>query len=147
MATSCIEASEAALVTLLRAASGLSGVQVEKVHPGKAMKQECVFIGDTEFTQEHRSLGSGGAKSEEFTTEVWVVVHQRGNDGQAVKARARVLAAVVESVIRSNQNLGLVPPTVLTLTAEFKSGRQENYVELEGRTCQVRCDVSVSARI
>lgn len=147
MATTSTPAAKAALLALLRAAPGLSGIQVEWSHPGDKIAPESVFFGGTKLTQRHRSLGPAGDKSEDYTIELWVVVHAPGNDGQSTEQRAWDLAEVVESTIRATPALGLGPPDVLTITAEFAGIEQDGFIELEGRTAQLRCEVAVSARI
>lgn len=127
--------------------SAIAGIPISWAWPGAKAAREFFFFGTTHLQENWRSVGAAGDKQEDYTIEAWFLVHQQGDDAKTAELRMWDMAAVLETVLRSNKDLGLGPPDVLTLTVAFAGAQQDTFIELEGRTAQVRCDVSVKTRI
>ena len=101
MASTTIYEVKAALLTKLKAASGLSGIQVTFGDPGGAARREHVFIGDvTAGGQEPESLSSGRRRRvESYRRDGVVSVQSKPQGLQENEQRAFVLASAVEDVV------------------------------------------------
>lgn len=133
----------------MAARAGLAGVSVTWTHPGPDGGRECIFYGATELEETPGSLG-GGIRHESYTLEVWAYVHQEGDTPQAAEERCWAIVAEIEGSLRSPSgasDLGLGPPDVHTLTAQFAGAAEHNFAEDEGYTAQVLCSIAVEARI
>lgn len=104
MASSSAPAAKAALVSLLQADPGMTGVTVTYGHPGSEMQQECVWTGMVTAAEQAISLGNM-LRDEAYTIQVMVLVAQDGDDAQACEERCLALVAVVENVVRANVQL------------------------------------------
>ena len=141
MATTTITAMRAALVTLLQARGGLSGVQIGYGMPPGALQREHILMGLVEATQEYRALGTA-RKFEDYTVTVHISVMREGTDQQATDERALVLLAEVEAALRAD-------PTVsgTVLTAEVGRYRLEPLASESTREARITLDVITRARI
>ena len=145
---SSIPLAKATLLSLLQARAGLAGVQCEWSHPGDKMARESMFFDTTEMTEVSGQLGNG-TRHESYTLHLWIVVHRSGDDGKATEERCWELAAEIEAQLSppNRADLGLGPPDVKSIVAEFAGAEQDNFIEDEGRTAQVKVSVGVEARI
>ncbi len=100
--------AKSALLTQLKAESGLSGIQVTYGEAGGAQRRECVFIGDissNSVTPESFTQGRG-RQLEDYNIQVSVCVSSKPESVQAAESRAAALATVVENSIADTPNLG-----------------------------------------
>jgi hypothetical protein len=105
MAASSAPAAKASLITILTAASGMAGVQIEYSHPGASIQQESVFFGRTFLDEVAGALGQQ-RRNESYALELVVSVAQDGDNAQVCEERCWALVAVVENALR--------PPTGAT---------------------------------
>lgn len=140
-----------ALETAVAAIDTPGGVLVAWDHPGQRATNTFIFLGDTDETQSPRQLGNG-IRQEDFTLEVYAVVHREGDDPKATEDLCWDLVAALEGVLAGPDgasDLGLVDATaILSLTAQFAGVSMRSFVEDGGWTAQASpARVSVSARI
>lgn len=99
-------AFKAALLALLQARSGLSGVTVSYGAPVTgAGAREFVALGDIDGSQEYATLGATAAnrrKDETFTMTVYCSCLREGQQQQECTERAFALAAEVEDAVRED---------------------------------------------
>lgn len=101
MAASTAPSIKAELLTLLRADSDLSGVQIDYADPGDAIGQEEVFCGRTIETEKPDALGQRKQR-ESYDLEIFIYVAMDGNDPQTCEERCWTLVAALENVVRAN---------------------------------------------
>lgn len=101
MASSTAPSVKAALLTLLRADSGLSGVQCNYADPGAEIAQESLFYGRTLQTEIPASMGQR-AQREHYDIEIFIYVAVDSNDPQTCEERCWALVARLENVVRAN---------------------------------------------
>lgn len=101
MSASTAPSVKSELLTLLRADSGLAGVQIDYADPGANIGQEQIFCGRTLQSEAPDALG-GRSQREKYDLEVYVYVAQDGDNPQACEERCWALVARVESVVRAN---------------------------------------------
>ena len=108
MASTTIYEVKAALLTKLKAASDLSGIQITYGDPGGAARRAHIFIGDvTAGGQEPESLSSGRRRRvESYRLDVLVSVQSNPQGLQENEQRAFVLASAVEDVVADYPTLG-----------------------------------------
>lgn len=141
MAASSAPAAKAALLALLQADAGLSGVQVEYAHPGAAIQQESIFFNRT--TENDSSVALGQRKrDEDYTLEVVVSVARDGNDPQGCEERCWALVAAIEDVVRANPDLS----RTVSKFALYDGADVTPYVEGGQRITEAVCRVAVSHR-
>ena len=101
MAGSTMYAVKAQLLTLLKANSTLSSIQVSYGDPGEAMRRESVYLGDIiSNAQTPEAFASGRRRRiEDFTLDVEVFVQSKAVGQQECEQRALVLANAVEDVL------------------------------------------------
>lgn len=104
-APSSAPAVKAALLTLLQADSGLTGVQLTYNHPGLSIQQEAAYFQRTIQTEELYSAGQRH-QHETYDVELVVDVSQDGDDAQVCEERCWAIVARVELVIRANNGSG-----------------------------------------
>lgn len=104
MAASTAPAVKSALLTLLAADSGLSGVQIEYADPGAEIAQESIFFGRTIETEKPSPgmRGNNLKQRESYDLELWVYAAADGNDPQTVEERCWTLVGRVEAVVSAN---------------------------------------------
>jgi hypothetical protein len=103
MAASTAPQIKAALLTLLRADSGLSGVQCEYSDPGDAIQQESLFYGRTIESEQPSSYGQRKQR-ESYDIELYIYVATDSNDPQTCEERCWALIARLETVVRANNS-------------------------------------------
>lgn len=101
MAASTAPSVKAALLTLLQADAGLTGVQCSYADPGQEIVQEAIFYGRTITTEQPDSFGQRKQR-EKYDIEVIVGVTVDGNDPQTVEERCWALVGRLEAVVRAN---------------------------------------------
>lgn len=144
--TSRIPAVKAALLAILQADSGLSGVQVTHGHPGGVLENEAVWIGRAEGRHEPASIRSGRQpRDETFTLDVIVSVLMAGATIAEAETRAHALAAQVEDAIAADVTLGLSPDILWALPGDIEE-RPTSY-ETTGVLAEIRLGVEVKARL
>lgn len=104
MAASTAPSIKAALLSLLRADSGLSGVQCSYADPGQEVAQEAIFFARTLQTEQPDSFGQRKQK-EQYDIEVVVGVTMDGNDPEACEERCWALVARLETIVRANNGV------------------------------------------
>lgn len=131
----------AALVALLSARGGLSGVQIGYGMPPGALQREHILLGLVDASQEYRALGTA-RKFEDYTATVHIGVMREGTDQQAADERALALLAEVEATLRTD-------PTVsgTVLTAEVGNYRLEPLANENTREARITLDIRTRARI
>ena len=107
MASTTIYEVKASLLTKLKAASGLSGIQITYGDPGGAARREHIFLGDvTAIGQEPESLSSGRRRRvESYRLDVLVSVQSKPQGLQENEQRAFVLASAVEDLVADKPTL------------------------------------------
>lgn len=147
MGASTAPTVKATLLTLLRADTALSGVQIDWSDPGQAIGQEELFYGRTIETEEP-SPGMGQRRQrEKYYLEVYIYVAADGDDPQTIETRCWALVAELENTIRANNmaqgalGTALVPGGWVVMGATemtpFVSGGQ--------RVAEALCRVNVEA--
>lgn len=141
MATTTITAMRAALIALLQARAGLSGVQIGYGMPTGALQREHILLGLVEASQEYRAIGTT-RKFEDYTVTVHIGVVREGTNQQAADERALALLAEVEGALRTD-------PTVsnTVMTAEVSRYRLEPLASETTREARVTLDILTRARI
>lgn len=142
MATATVPEAKAYLLAALRAAPGLANVQVEWSHPGKGIKLETIYFGDTNPYQQKSAALGARYRTEEYELELVVTIEKAGNDPEATERRCWALVAAVEDVLRSEPDLG---GTVRV--AEFTASPVKNYVGPQKRVAESVIAVSVTSEI
>lgn len=141
MAASTVPAAKAGLLSLLQARPGLAGVQIEWAHPGAHIRDEAVYLGDTDDTQDAVYLGNR-ARRQRYVVEVVVTVLRRGNDPRAAEERCWELVAEVEDAVRDDPQLaGSVD------VAQVGRIRQRNFPGAQERVAEAIVEVAVESRI
>jgi len=112
MATSTVPALKAALLSLLVARAGLSGVQVVYGAPLPNPGREFVSLGGTDGMQETAALGRL-RREEEYRLTIYVSTIREGQGQQACTERAFEIAAEVENAVRSDPTVGGTVRTAL----------------------------------
>lgn len=131
----------AALVALLQARAGLSGVQIGYGMPPGALQREHILLGPVDATQEYRALGTT-RKFEDYTVSVFISVTREGVQQQQADERALVLLAEVEAALRTD-------PTVsnTVLTAQVSRYRLEPLASESTREARITLEIETRARI
>lgn len=131
----------AALVALLQARGGLSGVQIGYGMPPGALQREHILLGPVDATQEYRALGTT-RKFEDYTVSVFISVTREGVQQQQADERALVLLAEVEAALRTD-------PTVsnTVLTAQVSRYRLEPLASESTREARITLEIETRARI
>lgn len=107
MATSSVPAVKAAILTLLQADAGLTGVDVRWAEPIKDLPPEMVSLGNAEFTAETVPFlkPAPHRHREDYVIPVWVGVELEGDDPRTTETRMWEITGVVENLLRNNVNL------------------------------------------
>lgn len=130
------------LLAAMKAQAGLQGVQIEWAHPGKAIKRETIYFGDTLFDERAAALGNRD-RAESYALELIVTVEKAGADGavaEACERRVWALLAEVAGVLRENADLdGEVR------VAEVRGGPVRNYTGDRKRISECVLAVDVTA--
>lgn len=131
----------AALVALLQARAGLSGVQIGYGMPPGALQREHILLGPVDATQEYRALGTT-RKFEDYTVSVFISVTREGVQQQQADERALALLAEVEAALRTD-------PTVsnTVLTAQVSRYRLEPLASESTREARITLEIETRARI
>lgn len=145
MAASSAPAVKAQLLTLLRADSALSGVQITYSHPGATIQQECVYFNRTVETERPAALGQR-RQNEDYYMEVVVDVAQDGDDAQVCEERCWALVAEVENTIRNNNGPGGALATVVSGWVVFGAVEMTPFIERGQRLAEAVCRVQVVNR-
>lgn len=136
-----------AIVDRLRLRAGLSGIQVEPTHPGAAIEEETIFLGDAHDGKHEIANLKAGRKSrnEEFTLDVYVAVLTPGNSATEAEQRAFALLGEVESMLADDPRVGLAA----SVLQSAEGGDWEESLEPEelGWTCALRFEVKCRARL
>jgi len=100
---STIPACKAAVLAVLAARAGLTGVTLSWAGPTKDEDyvEEMVFLGDVESTSDWAELGTG-RRTEDFTVAITVYVERWGDDPQATEERAYALWDEIEDALRDD---------------------------------------------
>lgn len=147
MAASTAPSVKAALLTLLEADSGLSGVGFTYADPGEAISQEALFYGRTIATEKPNSMGRRG-QHEAYDVEIYVYVAQDGDDPQTCEQRAWAIVAEIENVVRANNGNTGALSAALTPGAGWVvyAGTEMTPFTYSGqRVCEALCKVHVEA--
>jgi hypothetical protein len=100
MATSTIPALKGNLVALLKARTGLTGVQVSYGPPLPNPSREFIWCGKA--TGEQAWMTVAKTKSEEYELEIVILVLREGADMQAADERCFALFAELENALRAD---------------------------------------------
>lgn len=131
--------AKAALLAAMRAQEGLQGVQIEWAHPGKGIKRETIYFGDTLFDESPAALGNRN-RNEDYTLELVVTVEKAGNDAEGAERRVWALLAEIAGVLRENADLdGEVR------VAQVRGGPVRNYAGDMKRVSECVLGVGVTA--
>src|SRR4051812_36775871 len=100
---STIPACKAAVLAILAARAGLTGVTLSWAGPTKDedFREEMIFLGASEDASDWAELGTG-RRTEDYTLELTVWVEQWGDDPQAAEERAHALWDEVEDALRDD---------------------------------------------
>jgi hypothetical protein len=141
VATTTITAMRAALIALLQARAGLTGVQLGYGMPSGALQREHILLGQVEATQEYAAIGTV-RKFEDYTVALFISVTREGVQQQEADERALALLAEVDACLRSN-------PTVsgTVLTAELARYRMEPLASDTTREARITVEIQTRARI
>lgn len=108
--TSQIAAMEDGLLALLLLDPTLSVIAgpPQLTEPADPLKEHCWIAEDVSADQTPNTTGnsSWGTAMERASIQVCVLVESTGNDYKALRDRADVLSAAVESVVKANPKLG-----------------------------------------
>lgn len=147
MAASTAPSVKAELLTLLRADSGLSGVQIEYADPGAEIQQESLFYGRTIQAEKPDTLGQRKQR-ESYDVELYIYVATDSNDPQTCEERCWALAAVLENVIRANNGPQGALSSALTSAAGWVvmgAVEMTPFTHSGQRVCEALCRVHVEA--
>lgn len=110
---SAIPGCKAAILTILGARAGLSGVTLSWAGPTKDedYTERMVFLGDTTDTSNWAELGTG-RRVEEFDLDLTLWVEEWGDDPQTVEATMHTLWDEVEDALRDD--IRATPSTLRT---------------------------------
>lgn len=142
MATSTIPTFKDALLTRLKARTGLSGVQITYGWPNGAVSRESIMLGGASGSQEFRTIGAT-QKMETYTLDVYITVIREGHGRQQnADERALELMGEIEDELRDD-------PTVnnTVLTAELARFDLQPMAGSETREARLTVGVNVMARI
>jgi hypothetical protein len=133
---------KAALLTLLRADSGLRVCKSSTRTPAPAIQQESIFFNRT--TENDTSVALGQRKrDEDYTLEVVVSVARDGDDAQGCEERCWAIVGHVENVVRANPTLSAHGRTKFAL---YDGADMTPYAEGGQRIAEAVCRVAVSHR-
>jgi hypothetical protein len=149
VAASTAPTVKAALLTLLRADSGLAGVQMDYGDPGPEIGQEQLMFGRTIQTEQDATLPPQRKSDENYDIEVYIYVAGDGNDAQACEERCWALVARLETVVKSNAgpNGALAASMVNAVGWVAMAGIEMTPLTVPGqRVAEALCKVHVYAR-
>ncbi|WP_062207979.1 hypothetical protein [Streptomyces sp. NBRC 109706] len=158
MATSAVPDALGALVEILRAAPGLSGVVVHDGYPGADLEDPDVLVvgwspeNDTavEMRQDFNAAGAR-TRDEDFDVLCWLQSWSGDGDAGALgerRARAFGLLAEVENALRATNEAPMAPTLNGTvLWAHLTAGQVQQTRGSDGATVSVAFRVSCRARI
>lgn len=140
-----------ALLAQMQARPGLQGVSVTWTKPYPDIPKEMVFFGNCQVEQAGASLGAG-IRQETYDIQIYVVVHQEGNDPLAVFDRCNALCEEIAATVSPTDgatDLGIVDASsILSVIAEYATTTLQTFAEDDGYTVQAApASVSVTARI
>ena len=144
MATSTIPALKAALLSLLQARAGLSGVQVTYGMPAVSPppRREFIALTDADGDQETAALGRT-RREEVYRLKVLCSVLREGSDQQSATERAFALAAEIVSALRADPSVtGTVRTALVDGPLQLEEGASDQH-----RTALVTLSVLCTARI
>lgn len=133
--------AKSALLAALRARPGLQGVQVEWSHPGKGIRAETIYFGETVYGQRAARLGNR-TRQEDYTLELVVTVEKAGDQAEACERRCWELLAEIEDELRSNADLdGLVD------VAQYQASPVRNFVGASKRVSESVVSIGVESEL
>jgi hypothetical protein len=144
MATgSRLKAIDQALKTVIAARTpGLTGVQVERGHPGELLQREAVWVDRILLEEDFKYLAATNQrKLQKITAQILVRVRADGDDAAALRDRALDVADEVEEALRGDISL--------SGAADFggvQSGEVDSFTDTDGRVCAIRLDATYTAR-
>lgn len=154
MAASTAPSVKSALLTLLRADDGLSGVQIDYADPGAAIADEEIFYGRTIETEKPGAGLGQRRQTETYDIEIYVYVKLDGDDPQTCEERCWTLVAELENVIRANNGVnGALSVALKDLAGSNAAGwvvmgaiEMTPFTYQGARVAEALCKVHVEAR-
>lgn len=143
MATSTVPAAKAALLALLQARAGLSGVQITWEDPAELIQREAIYFGDTDVDERTAALGYQ-RRDESYDLELIVRVLQEGDDAQTTETRWWTIVAEIEQTLRATATSPSLSGTVLA--AKVTRVQQRGFADAANRTCVGVVTVNCMAR-
>lgn len=141
-------ATKAAIVNVLSARAGLSGVQVYYGDPGKDARRQLIMVGAVvDGTQEPYSLHAGPRRrDEEYTLKVHIEVWDQATP-QAAETRAVAIGSELEAALAATPNLSgaASPPPILW--ARPARVEMDTVQADEGPVAFMTYDIAVRARL
>lgn len=141
-----------ALRTKLQERAGLDGVQIAAAPVAKDLLQrEAIVIIDVDTDEENAALGAN-RKSEVYRIEgiVWVLKKGKGDSvADTARARAAVLMAEVEDLIRESPDLGInaVQGSQIIRHSYISLKNLRQGMEADFRRAQIEFNITVSTKI
>lgn len=125
----------------------LSGVQVDRVHPGDAALQEGAHLGDVRGRHEPAAVRDGRQlRQESYTVDVYLETAKEGEDGSAAEERAFVLLGGLEDVMADDETLGGVLVAGWARVGDWVTSTYYDD-KTGGWACTIRAEVNVQARL
>lgn len=136
-------ATKRALITILNARAGLSGVQVAYgyLNDSAQLQDENINVGKVRFNQEWGALGNR-RREESYRVELIIVVKREGDDQQGTEERMWAVLAEVEQALRADPTLGGA-----VRVSELTEGDQDNWPDSEGWFSQVTAQITCQASL
>jgi hypothetical protein len=149
--SSTVPVVKSALVTVLSARTGLTGVQISYTWPNAATEAESIWLGDEEGTcNTDVVMGTAAhAEAEEYTIPVTVqVVQESGpvSSGSTTEARAFTLfeevrrALVVDKLLGLGANAGLLEARMTARSSRLMPAQS-------GWKCTITCEIAIAGWI
>lgn len=147
---SSIPACKTAVLAILAARSGLTGVKLTRTGPTKdsdfaaspGNDVELIFLGRSENQTDWAELGTG-RRTETYLLDITVWAEKWGDDPQTVEERAFALWGEVEDALRTDIRAS---PSVLRTAGVFQFATA-SYTALPGPAAPEKWGVRIDARV
>lgn len=115
-------------------------------HPGNALRDEGIWLGDVRGSQEVPVSRAGRARRQEtYVLDVFVAVTRGGPRVKDAEDRAFALAGELEDVVADDLALGQAQPFWATLGVWEESTFWDE--QRQGWGCTIRIELNVNARL
>lgn len=148
MAMTTMTAVKSRLVTVLKADSNLSGIQITYGDAGEAQRKECIYLGDITTNQHTPETITAGRmrQLEDFEVDCFVSVQSKAGGPEACETRAGALADFIAQALADDPQLG---GTISGLLYVRVASMQLETIEagIDGPRCLITIRIEAKARL